>query len=293
MTAEIISGKEIAQQIIEDELKPRVESLNKKSVHPKLVVIFVGENQASQSYIRQKEKFAEQAGVLSEVRRFPNTMTETELLKEIEKINKDNSIHGVIVQLPLPVGIDVDKVINTISPNKDVDGFTDINNKNLDSRETLLAPCTPKGIITLLDKSKVDIKNKEAVIMGRSRIVGKPVAEMLKFRGAKVTVLHSKSTDEERFSALKKAEILIVAVGKKELVHGEDLNPGVVIVDVGIHRQENGRLCGDVHFDSCSNIASKITPVPGGVGPMTVVSLIENTIKAAENNVECRMQNEE
>ncbi len=282
MTAEIISGKEIAQQIIKEELKPQVELLNKKSIQPKLVVVFVGENPASQSYIRQKEKFAEQSGVISEVRRFPDTILEAELLAEIDNINNDDSIHGVIVQLPLPEGIDVDRVINAISTNKDVDGFTDVNNKNLDTREALLAPCTPKGIITMLDKTKVDIKGKEAVVMGRSRIVGRPVSEMLRFRGANVTVLHSKSTDEERSSALKKADILVVAVGKQELVHGESLRSGVVIVDVGIHRKEDGKLCGDVHFDSCSTVASKITPVPGGVGPMTVVTLIANTIKAAK-----------
>ncbi|MCF7831152.1 bifunctional 5,10-methylenetetrahydrofolate dehydrogenase/5,10-methenyltetrahydrofolate cyclohydrolase [Candidatus Gracilibacteria bacterium] len=282
MTAEIISGKDIAQQIINDELQPRVELLNKKGVQPKLVVIFVGDNPASQSYIRQKEKFATQSGVFSEVRRFPDTMTEAELLAEIDDINNDDSIHGVIVQLPLPDGIDVNRVINAISPTKDVDGFTDSNNENLDIHEAFLAPCTPKGIITLLDKTRVTIKDQKVVVMGRSRIVGRPVAEMLKFRGANVTILHSKSTNTEKSSALKKADILIVAVGKQELVHGEELSPGVVIIDVGIHRKEDGKLCGDVHFDSCSSIASKITPVPGGVGPMTVVTLISNTIKAAE-----------
>ncbi|MCF7906259.1 bifunctional 5,10-methylenetetrahydrofolate dehydrogenase/5,10-methenyltetrahydrofolate cyclohydrolase [Candidatus Gracilibacteria bacterium] len=282
MLAQIISGRELAKQIIKNDLIPRVELLNKKSVQPKLIVVFVGEHPASQSYIRQKEKFATEAGVLSEVRRFPSTITEKELLEEIERINADNNIHGVIVQLPLPDHIDSTNIIESINPHKDVDGFTNANNLGLDTRESDLPPCTPQGIIRMLELSGVQINGKNAVVMGRSRIVGRPVKEMLMFRGAHVTVLHSQSTNEERMKALQNADILVVAVGKPEFLHGEDLKPGVVIIDVGIHRRENGTLCGDVHFDSAKEVASKISPVPGGVGPMTVVSLIENTIKAAE-----------
>ena len=283
MPAEIISGKAIAHHIIQHDLAPRVELLNKKSVQPKLVVVFVGESPASKSYIRQKEKFAAEAGILSEVRRFPATISEKDLLQEIDRINHDKSIHGVIVQLPLPEHINAQKITQAISPSKDVDGFTDANNAGLDTRESMFPPCTPKGILTMLEKSGVILKNKNTVVMGRSRIVGRPVAEMLKFRGARVIVLHSKSTDEERKKALCEAEILIVAVGKPEIIRGEELHPGVVVIDVGIHKREDGTMCGDVDFESASRVASKISPVPGGVGPMTVVSLIENTIKAAEN----------
>ncbi len=284
MTAEIISGRNIAKQIIHDDLAPRVKLLNKKSVQPKLVVIFVGDSPASKSYIRQKEKFAHEAGILSEVRHLSSTLSEKKLLEEIDRINHDPSIHGVIVQLPLPDHIDAQKVTEAILTKKDVDGFTDANNSELDKRESLFSPCTPKGILTMLEKSGVSVKNKNTVVMGRSRIVGRPVAEMLRFKGAQVTVLHSKSTPEERKKALAEAEILIVAVGKPEMVRGEELRKGVVIIDVGIHRREDGSLCGDVDFESAKKVASKISPVPGGVGPMTVVSLIENTIRAAENS---------
>ncbi|MCF7812394.1 bifunctional 5,10-methylenetetrahydrofolate dehydrogenase/5,10-methenyltetrahydrofolate cyclohydrolase [Candidatus Gracilibacteria bacterium] len=282
MTAQIISGRDIAQKIIQKELIPRVRMLNKKSVQPKLVVIFLGENSASASYIRQKEKFAAQAGVASEVLKFPESISEEELLVEIKKINADDSIHGVIVQLPLPDHINVDKVISTIDPTKDVDGFSDENNSDLDIRKSLLPPCTPKGIITMLEKSGVNVAEKRVVVMGRSRIVGRPVAEMMLFRGAMVKVLHSKTPPQEAAQALKEAEVLVVAVGKPELVRGEQLSRGVIVIDVGIHRREDGSLCGDVHFESTKKVASLISPVPGGVGPMTVVSLIENTITAAE-----------
>lgn len=278
----LISGRDIAQQIIEKDLKPRVVRLQKKGINPKLVVIFVGENPASASYIRQKEKFAAQAGMLSEVRRFPDTLSEEELLEEIEKINTDDSIHGVIVQLPLPDHIDVDKVITSIDVSKDVDGFGEENNKDLDVREADLPPCTPKGVMTMLEKSKIDVSGRRVVVMGRSRIVGRPVAEMMLYRGAMVKVLHSQTDPSEAAQALKEAEILVVAVGKPELVHGDQLSKGVVVIDVGMHRKEDGTLCGDVEFESVSKVASAISPVPGGVGPMTVVSLIENTVKAAE-----------
>ncbi len=282
MPATIISGRELAQRIITKELIPRVKKLKKHGITPRLVVIFVEENAASTSYIRQKEKFAARAGVLSEVRRFPATITEQKLLQEIGQINLDEKIHGLIVQLPLPEHIHADKIIEAILPAKDVDGFTDANNSHLDEREADLPPCTPNGILRMLELSKVKIFEKNVVVMGRSRIVGRPVAEMLKFKGARVTVLHSGSTDAERTHALKQAEILVVAVGKPELVHGEVLKKGVVVIDVGIHRRTDGTLCGDVHFESASKVAKKISPVPGGVGPMTVVSLIENTIRAAE-----------
>ncbi|MCF7917827.1 bifunctional 5,10-methylenetetrahydrofolate dehydrogenase/5,10-methenyltetrahydrofolate cyclohydrolase [Candidatus Gracilibacteria bacterium] len=285
MTAKIISGRDIAQRIIEKELNPRVQKLKQKGITPKLVVIFVGDHSASASYIKQKEKFSALAGVVSEVRRFPESLSEEALLGEIAKINADKSIHGVIVQLPLPAHINMKKVIESIAPTKDVDGFGEANNKDLDVRESSLPPCTPKGIMTMLEKSKIPISGTRVVVMGRSHIVGRPVAEMLLYKGALLKVLHSQTPPDEAARALKEAQVLIVAVGKPELIHGEQLSKGVIVIDVGIHKREDGSMCGDVHFDSVSKVASLMSPVPGGVGPMTVVSLIENTVKAAEQKL--------
>jgi methylenetetrahydrofolate dehydrogenase (NADP+)/methenyltetrahydrofolate cyclohydrolase len=282
MPPKIISGRDIAQKIIIKELQPKTQKLIKKGVQPKLVVIFVGDNSASASYIKQKKKFAAQAGVLTQVRQFPETLTEKELLQTIENVNADETIHGVIVQLPLPLSIDVQKVFETIDPRKDVDGFGEENNFQLDTREAFLPPCTPKGIMTLLEKSHISVAGRRVVVMGRSHIVGRPVAEMMLYQGAMLKILHSKTPPQEAQKALKEAEILVVAIGKPEFVRGEQLSKGVVVIDVGIHKKEDGTLCGDVHVPSVSKVASAISPVPGGVGPMTVVSLIENTIKAAE-----------
>lgn len=280
--AEIISGRDIATKIIETDLIPRVETLKQKGIIPKLVVILVGEHPASASYVRQKEKFAERAGIISEVRRFPDTVSEESILKELDTIIADTKIHGVIVQTPLPDHIDVEKVLEKITPEKDVDGWTAENMGLLARGEKSLESCTPKGIIRLIDESGTEIKGANVVIIGRSNIVGKPVGLLLLNRGATVTTCHRGTKDIDFF--LKQADIVVVAVGKIGLIRGEQLKPGCTVIDVGINRNNEGKLVGDVDFESAEKVAGKITPVPGGVGPMTVVSLIENTIEAAEAN---------
>ncbi len=278
---QLISGKEIAEKIIQTELISRVAELKKKNITPKLVVILVGDHSASASYVRQKEKFAVQAGVVSEVRRFDDKVSESEILAEIEKINQDASIHGIIVQLPIPKHISVQKILRAIASVKDVDGFTPENVGKLFLGEKTLQSCTPKGIIRMIEESGEDLTGKNVVVVGRSNIVGKPVAVLCLNKNATVTICHSKTKNLKE--QLRSAEIIIVAVGRPEFIRGEDLPLGVVVIDVGIHKKEDGKLCGDVHFDSAKDVVSKISPVPGGVGPMTVVSLIENTILAAEN----------
>ncbi len=278
---QIISGKEIAEKIIQTELIPRVDKLKKQNITPKLVVILIGEHPASASYVRQKEKFAKQAGIESEVRQFDETISEEEILSEIEKINEDSKIHGIIVQLPVPKHISVQKILRAIAPAKDVDGFTPENVGKLFLGEETLQSCTPKGIIRMIEESGEELTGKRVVVVGRSNIVGKPVAALCLNKNATVTVCHSKTKNLKKH--LKTAEIVIVAVGRPEFIRGEDLPAGAVVIDVGIHRKEDGKLCGDVHFDSAKEVVSKISPVPGGVGPMTVVSLIENTVIAAES----------
>ena len=278
--AEIISGRDIASKIIETDLASRVEKLKKKGITPKLIVILVGEHPASASYVRQKEKFAARAGIESEIRRFEDTTSEAAILQEIDTINHDDTIHGVIVQLPLPDHISVQKVLKKILPEKDVDGFTATNVGNLFLGEPCHQSCTPKGIIRLIEESGTTIKGANAVIVGRSNIVGKPVGLLLLNLGATVTTCHRNTQDVDFF--LKNADIVVVAVGKIGLVKGEQLKPGCTVIDVGINRNDEGKLMGDVDFESAEKVAGKITPVPGGVGPMTVISLIENTIEAAE-----------
>lgn len=280
MTAFILSGRDIAQDIIENSLRKRVETLNKKGIQPKLVVILVGDNPASKSYIRQKEKFAEKAGVLSEVRFFKEDTPEEKIIQELKEINADKTIHGVIVQLPLPDHISIKKVLQTLDPQKDVDGFTPENIGKLFLGEDTLECCTPKGIITILEKSDLPIEGKNAVVIGKSNIVGKPIAGLLLNKGATVTVCHSKTKNLPAHIA--QAEILIVAIGKEKFIKSEWIPADCVVIDVGINRTSKGTLCGDVDFENAKEKVRAITPVPGGVGPMTVVSLIENTIQSAE-----------
>jgi len=278
----ILSGRDIAQTIIDNNLKPRVQNLNKKSIQPKLVVILIGEHPASASYVKQKEKFSAQAGIISDVRRFDTSITENAILKELENINTDDSIHGVIVQLPIPDHISVEKVLRKIDPRKDVDGFTPTNVGKLFLGEKCLQSCTPKGIIMMLDSAGMKIEGKNAVVVGRSNIVGKPISGLLLNRNATVTTCHRHTSNLD--DHLKTADILVVAVGKPKFITGDKLKKGCVVIDVGINRQEDGTLCGDVDFESAKDVVSLITPVPGGVGPMTVVSLIENTIISAEDS---------
>ena len=279
MSAEIISGKEVAENILTTDLKSRVEKLRQSNIIPKLVVILVGEMKASASYVAQKEKFAGKAGIISEVQRFDDNVSEDEILNRISEINSDKSIHGVIVQLPLPKHISVAKVLNNINPDKDVDGFTPFNVGKLFLGEDTLVSCTPKGIMLMLESKNVNLSGKNVTVIGRSNIVGKPVSILCQQQNATVTMCHSKTKDLD--SKLADADVIIVAAGVPKFINGSQIPEGAVVIDVGIHNIE-GKLCGDVDFESASKRASAITPVPGGVGPMTVCALIENTIIAAE-----------
>ncbi len=278
--ATLISGKDIAASLTHKNLKPRIQSLKEKGITPKIVVILIGEDPASKIYVGQKEKMATKIGMASEVIRMPETVTEAEVLQKIEAINADDSIHGLIVQVPVPDHISVSKILNTIDPAKDVDGFATENIGKLFLGETALDCCTPKGVIRMLEESGVEIEGKQAVVVGRSNNVGKPVAALLLNRNATVTVCHSRTKNLN--DVLKTAEILVVAVGRPEFINGDQISPGTVVIDVGIHRKDDGKLCGDVHFESAEKVADMISPVPGGVGPMTVYTLIENTVQAAE-----------
>lgn len=279
MTAKIISGREVAENILTTNLKNKVIELNKKNIKPKLIVILVGDMKASASYVAQKEKFAVKAGIESDILRFESSVTEEQILQEINKINNDNSIHGVIVQLPLPDHISVAKVLNSIDPSKDVDGFTPTNVGKLFLGEDTLVSCTPKGIMQMLASTGTDLNGKNVTVVGRSNIVGKPAAILCLQQNATVTMCHSRTKDLD--AKLSDADVIIVAVGIPKFIHGDQIPENCIVIDVGIHNIE-GKLCGDVDFESASKKATAITPVPGGVGPMTVCALIENTIIAAE-----------
>ena len=279
MVAKVISGREVAETILTTDLKNKVLELNKKNIKPKLIVMLVGDMKASASYVAQKEKFAVKAGIESDIMRFEATVTEEEILTQIDNINNDKSIHGVIVQLPLPDHISVTKVLNKIDPSKDVDGFTPTNVGKLFLGEDTLVSCTPKGIMQMLASTGTNLSGKNVTVIGRSNIVGKPVAILCLQQNATVTMCHSRTKDLN--SKLADADVIIVAVGIPKFINGDQIPEGCIVIDVGIHNID-GKLCGDVDFESASQKASAITPVPGGVGPMTVCALIENTIIAAE-----------
>ena len=279
MVAKVISGREVAENILSTDLKNKVLELNKNNIKPKLIVILVGEMKASASYVAQKEKFAVKAGIQSDVLRFEATVTEEEVLNQIDKINLDKNIHGVIVQLPLPDHIAVAKVLNRIDPSKDVDGFTPTNVGKLFLGEDTLVSCTPKGIMQMLASTGTDLSGKNVTVVGRSNFVGKPVAILCLQQNATVTMCHSRTKDLN--AKLADADVIIVAVGIPKFINGDQIPENCIVIDVGIHNID-GKLCGDVDFESASQKASAITPVPGGVGPMTVCALIENTIIAAE-----------
>lgn len=276
--ANIIDGKKIAAEVRE-EVKKEVEELKSRGVTPGLAVILVGDDPASQVYVRNKHRACEEVGIYSEVHRLTATTSQEELLKLIEDLNHDTRIHGILVQLPLPEHIDEKKVIDAIALNKDVDGFSPANVGNLVIGDKCFYPCTPHGCMVLLDKTGVDPKGKKAVVVGRSNIVGKPMAMMLLARHATVTICHSRTPDLA--AECRQADILVAAVGKPELITGDMIKEGAVVIDVGINRLADGKLVGDVHFESASRKASWITPVPGGVGPMTIAMLLKNTVEAA------------
>ena len=279
MNNKLISGKEVSAAI-KAQVKEEVAALKAKGVFPKLSVIIVGENPASQTYVKGKHKDCAECDILSENIAMPETTTQEQLLAEIERLNKDESVHGILVQLPLPDHIDEYAVINAIAPEKDVDGFTAINVGNMNIGKDCYTPCTPQGCIDMLDYAGVDLVGKDVVVIGRSNIVGKPVAVLALQRSATVTICHSKTKNIA--DKIRQADIVIVAVGRAGFLTGDMLKPGAVVIDVGINRNSEGKLCGDADFDSCIDIVSKITPVPGGVGLMTRANLLKNTIKSAK-----------
>ena len=274
----ILDGKKLRDKIIEN-LKAKVDTFDEK---PTLVVILVGENPASKIYVNNKKKMAEKIGIHSEVINYPANITEAELLDKIEELNNNKKGTAILVQLPLPKHISKDNVMNKIIPSKDVDGFTPYNFGKLFSGETpTVYPCTPKGILLLLDEYNIEIEGKHVVIVGRSNIVGKPLSQMMLNKNATVTICHSHTKNLSQIT--KTADILVSAVGKN-IIEGEMLKTDCVIVDVGIFKDENGKTRGDVDFESASKIASFISPVPGGVGPMTIASLMLNTVELFEKN---------
>ena len=278
MTAKILDGKKLASEIKAD-VRERTERLKERGVTPGLAVVLVGEDPASKVYVGQKEKGCRDAGFASFLHRLPETTTQGELLALIERLNSDRTVHGILVQLPLPRHIDSDAVLSAIRPGKDVDGFHPVNIGRLVSGLPSCEPCTPKGIMRLLKSAEIPLSGKEAVIIGRSNIVGKPVAMMLLAESATVTICHSRT--EELADHARRADILIAAVGKPRFVTGDMVKEGAVVVDVGINRLEEG-LVGDVDYEAAAERASWITPVPGGVGPMTIAMLLENTLEQAE-----------
>lgn len=275
MTAKIIDGKKTAQEI-RSELKREIQNLK---IKPELRVILVGNNPASQIYVKNKEKYASEVGIKSETIRLPEDITEEKLLKQIKKLNKDKHINGILVQLPLPSHINEFSVINAIAPKKDVDGFTIYNKGLLSIGKPALTPCTPLGIIELLKQYKVNIASKNAVVIGRSNIVGKPMAQLLLNEDATVTICHSKTKNLAEITA--NADILISAVGKPKFIGKKYVKKDATVIDVAMNRDtKNNRWVGDVDFDNVSKVAKFITPVPGGVGPMTIAMLLKNTVQA-------------
>ncbi len=274
-----IDGKRISQEI-KDELKAEVARKKEEGKEISLAVIQVGNDPASSVYVGNKKKACEYIGVKSLSYELPEDISEEELLALIEKLNKDNTVNGILVQLPLPSHINEKKVINTISPSKDVDGFHPESVGSLLIGQKGYLSCTPAGVIQLLKRSNIDMEGKECVVIGRSNIVGKPMAVLLLRENATVTIAHSKTNNLKE--VCKRADILVVAVGKPKFVTADYVKEGATVIDVGIHRMENGKLCGDVDFDEVEKIAGAITPVPGGVGPMTIAMLMQNCVNSVE-----------
>ena len=282
MVANIIDGKAIATSIRQD-VKKRVDLLLNKGIQPTLVVIVVGNNPASAIYVRNKIKACHEVGVRSIKVSLSDDTTEQSVLKLIEELNTDTNINGILVQLPLPKHIDEHRILEKISPEKDVDGFHLLNAGRLLSGLSGFRPCTPSGVIRMLELSGLSFEGKHAVVVGRSNIVGKPMALMFLERNCTVSIVHSKT--KELASITRQADILVSAVGKPRMISANMVKPGSIVVDVGINRDTDGKLCGDVDFDTVSEVAGWITPVPGGVGPMTIAILLDNTVKSAESTL--------
>ncbi len=280
MPAALIDGKAIGAAV-RAEIRERAAKFTARTgIRPCLAAVLVGEDPASRVYVRNKGKACVDAGMLSRQINLPATASEKELLDLVEQLNADDSVHGILVQLPLPDTIDESKVIESIAPAKDVDGFHPVNAGRLLIGEPGFIPCTPYGILKLLEYEKVDLKGKHVVVVGRSNIVGKPVALLLLSRHATVTICHSRTRDLP--GVVRSGDVVIAAVGKAGMVRGSWIKPGAVVIDVGINRLPDGRLVGDVAFEEARAVAGKITPVPGGVGPMTITMLLHNTLAAAQ-----------
>jgi methylenetetrahydrofolate dehydrogenase (NADP+)/methenyltetrahydrofolate cyclohydrolase len=279
MTAQLIDGNALAKKIRE-EVAGRTQALKARGIQPHLAIVLVGEDPASQVYVKHKVADSEQTGLKASLDRHPATLTEAELLERIRALNDDPSVHGILVQLPLPRHMDSHKVIETIAPAKDVDGFHVASAGALMVGQPGFWPCTPYGCLKMLDAIGYDLKGKHAVVIGRSNIVGKPMAMMLLGRDATVTICHSRTRDLKAFTL--QADVVVAAVGKRNVLTRDMVKPGAVVIDVGMNRNDAGKLCGDVDFEGVKEVAGWITPVPGGVGPMTRAMLLVNTLEAAE-----------
>ena len=279
MGAEIINGKELSKSL-KEKMKKEVSILKDKGLIPHLTVVLVGDNPASKSYVSGKEKASREVGISSEIIHLENSIAEKDLLEVIDKLNKDKNVHGILVQLPLPEHIQEQHVIEAINPAKDVDGFHPINIGRMMTGQDTFLPCTPYGIITMLKSKNIPMEGRHAVIIGRSNIVGKPIGQMLLNEHATVTYCHSRTPNLKEHTT--KADILIVAIGKANVITADYIKEDAVVIDVGINRLDNGKLTGDVHFEEVERKAAYLTPVPRGVGPMTITMLLENTIKAAK-----------
>ncbi|WP_223066545.1 bifunctional methylenetetrahydrofolate dehydrogenase/methenyltetrahydrofolate cyclohydrolase FolD [Paenibacillus caui] len=279
MSATIINGKQVSADI-RSQLRQEVDALKAKGVQPGLAVVLVGEDPASQVYVRNKEKACIDLGYYSEVHRLPASTTQEELLGLIDKLNGQATIHGILVQLPLPSHIVEKPVIDAIAVEKDVDGFHPVNVGNLVIGDDSLLPCTPAGVIELIKRTGIEMSGKHAVVIGRSNIVGKPVSLLLQRENATVTMCHSRTSNMKELT--KQADILVVAIGRANFVDASYVKPGAVVIDVGMNRLDSGKLAGDVDFASVQEISGPITPVPGGVGPMTITMLMKNTLIAAK-----------
>lgn len=279
--AKIIDGKQISLDI-KNELKEKVAKYKEQGIKITLAVVKVGNDPASAVYVRNKEKACEYVGINSKTLALPEKTTEEELLNVVKELNEDKNVNGILVQLPLPKHIDESKVLLTIDSTKDVDGFHPVNVGKMVIGEDTFLPCTPAGIIEMIKRTDIDIEGKECVVIGRSNIVGKPMAMLMLKENATVTIAHSRTKDLKEVT--KRADIIVAAIGKAKFVTADYVKEGAVVIDVGMDRDENGKLCGDVDFESVSKVASAITPVPGGVGPMTVTMLLVNCLRSVELN---------
>lgn len=283
MAAKLIDGKALAQQVRDRLARESAELFAQKSIKPGLATILVGEDPASHVYVRNKQKACELAGIYVDDHKLPARTTQVELLTLIEQKNADPKIHGILVQLPLPKHIDSKVILEAVSPLKDADGFHPYNFGRLVEGHPVFEACTPKGVIKMIESNGITIEGKRAVVLGRSNIVGKPLALMLLQRNATVTICHSKTKDLP--AVCREADLLLVAIGKAKFVTTDMVREGAVVIDVGMNKTSEGKLCGDVDFDAVSQKAGWISPVPGGVGPMTIAMLLENTVESAKRSV--------